>query len=139
MKTSINGRPFLSLGYIFLWRFCVAISVATAFHNFDKRLYDSRKCFLRKGSFKSALHTTFALKCMYLQLLPYEYFFWLLELHNLHYNETLNNFISLLEIWNFYEMDQKMCDFFRKYEGFCQNKLLLQPFSSKLAYFLYVL
>ena len=117
MKISINSRPFLSLGYIFLWRFFVAIdlnlNVAKAFLNFDKRLYDSRKCFLRKGSFKSALHTTFALKCMYLQLLPYEYFFWLLELHNLHYNEALNNFISLLEIWHFYEMDQKLCDFFR--------------------------
>ena len=31
------------------------MNVATAFLNFDKRLYDSRKCFSRKGRFKSAL------------------------------------------------------------------------------------
>ena len=62
MKFSINGRPILSLGYIFLQRFFIVIdlnmNVATAFLNFDKRLYDSRKWFKKKCRFKSTLSVT---------------------------------------------------------------------------------
>jgi hypothetical protein len=62
VKFSINGRPLLSLGYIFLQRFFIVIdlnmNVATAFLNFDTRLYDSGKWFSTKCRFKSTLHVT---------------------------------------------------------------------------------